>query len=163
MKPDTIFIYISVGKQTLTVVDANQNKRQYSVSTARNGPGELLGSECTPLGLHCIAEMIGQGTAEGTVFVGRKPTGEVSSQEVLKQFPERDWIVTRIMWLRGLEPGKNLDGKVDTKARYIYIHGTPYEEFLGKPNSKGCIQMGNRNIIELFNIVGVGTKVMIQE
>ena len=163
MKPDTTFISISVGKQTLTVVDVNHNKRQYSVSTARNGPGELSGSECTPLGLHCIAEMIGQGTVEGTVFVGRKPTGEVSSQEVLKQFPERDWIVTRIMWLSGLEPGKNLEGKVDTKARYIYIHGTPYEEFLGKPNSKGCIQMGNRNIIELFNIVGVGTKVMIQE
>lgn len=163
MKSDVSFIYISVGKQTLTVVDGNQSTRQYPISTARNGPGELLGSECTPLGLHCIGEMIGQGAIEGTVFVGRKPTGEISSEEVLKLFPDRDWIVTRIMWLSGLESGKNLGGKVDTKGRYIYIHGTPYEDYLGKPNSKGCIQMGNRNIIELFNIVGVGTKVMIEE
>jgi L,D-transpeptidase YbiS len=163
MKPDGSFIYISVGKQTLTVIEKNKNRRCYSVSTARNGPGELLGSECTPLGLHFITEMFGQRCAEGTVFVGRKPTGEVSSAEMLKLFPDRDWIVTRIMWLSGLEPGRNLDGEVDTKARHIYIHGTPHEGLLGRPGSKGCIQMGNRDIIELFNIVSVGTKVMIEE
>jgi L,D-transpeptidase YbiS len=98
MKLDRRFINISIGKQTLTVFEENKIIHRYSISTARNGPGEMLGSECTPLGLHFIADMVGQECIEGTVFVGRKPTGEIFSPELLKSFPDRGWILIRIMW-----------------------------------------------------------------
>lgn len=136
---------------------------QYAVSTAQNGPGEQHGSGCTPRGLHVIRAKIGAGCAEGTVFVGRRPTGEIYSEALAQAHPQRDWILTRILWLCGREPGKNRFGRVDTLRRYIYIHGCPDNAPMGVPLSHGCVRMRNRDIVELFDLVDVGTEVLIQE
>ena len=135
----------------------------YPISTARNGPGEKLDSECTPRGKHQIAEKIGADAPENTVFVGRKPTGEIYSEEHAKNEAERDWILTRILWLEGCEAGRNQGGDVDSKKRYIYIHGTPASTEMRIPGSRGCIRMRNADIVELFDRVGVGTPVEIVE
>jgi L,D-transpeptidase YbiS len=135
--------------------------REYPVSTARNGPGEVVDSECTPRGRHRIAEKIGAGCPLDTVFVARRPTGEQWSAELAAAHPGRDWILTRILWLEGLEPGFNSGGECDTKARYIYIHGTPASTALGRPGSRGCIRMRNTDIVELFDQVEVGVGVDI--
>ena len=134
---------------------------EYPVSTARNGPGEILDSECTPRGRHRIAEKIGAGCPLDTVFVGRRPTGERWSPELAAAHPGRDWILTRILWLEGLEPGFNAGGECDTKGRYIYIHGTPASTALGQPGSRGCIRMRNADLVELFDRVEVGSGVDI--
>ncbi len=134
---------------------------RYSVSTARNGPGEAFGSECTPRGRHIIRATIGGGCESGTVFVGRRPTGEIWSQELATADPERDWILTRILWLSGLEIGKNRLANVDTMRRFIYIHGTPYEEEIGQPVSHGCIRMRNTDVISLYEQAKPGTTVTI--
>lgn len=135
---------------------------QYSVSTAANGAGEQMHSECTPRGLHVIRAKIGAGCQPGTVFVGRRPTGECYSPELKQKHPDRDWILTRIMWLSGLEPGCNRLGSVDTMRRYIYIHGAPDEDTMGTPSSHGCIKMHDADLIDLFDRVDVGTRVMIK-
>ena len=134
-----------------------------AVSTAKNGPGELSGSECTPRGAHIIRAKIGVGAPPGTVFVGRRATGEQYTPELGARFPGRDWILTRILWLSGCEPGRNRLGKVDSMHRYIYIHGTPEQVRMGMPGSRGCIRMRNRDIIELFDRVPAGTPVAIIE
>ena len=133
------------------------------ISTAKNGAGEQRGSECTPRGLHYIRARIGAGCDENTVFVGRRPTGERYDETLHQQYPERDWILSRILWLCGSEKGKNRGGVVDSMRRYIYIHGCPDSEPMGIPLSHGCVRMRNRDIIELFDRVDVGTRVMIQE
>ncbi len=137
--------------------------RHYRVSTALNGPGERMNSECTPRGRHIVRARIGAGLPIGTVFVGRRPTGEIYSEELASQFPGRDWILTRILWLRGLEPGRNRFGEVDSMRRYIYIHGTPDDQPMGVPRSHGCIRMRNDDIVDLFDDVPAGAVVDILE
>lgn len=137
--------------------------RQYPVSTAANGAGSQNGSHCTPLGRHRIAEKIGAGAPLGTAFKSRQPTGEIWTPELDPANPGRDWILTRILWLEGLEPGKNQGGTVDSHSRYIYIHGTNEEHKLGSPASHGCIRMKNEDVAELFNLVKVGTEVRISD
>ncbi len=135
----------------------------YPVSTAKNGAGERLDSECTPCGRHEISEKIGQDCAVNTIFVGRRPTGDIFSNAIGAEHPERDWILTRILWLSGLEPGRNSGGENDTKARYIYIHGSPDGTPLGRPGSRGCIRMRNADVVELFDQVEEGTPVDIRD
>lgn len=157
-------IEISIPQQTLTLFDDNDGQvARYAVSTAANGVGCVKNSGCTPLGTHIIRAKIGDGAAENTVFVGRRPTGEIFTPALKLQFPERDWILTRILWLSGTEPGKNRLGNVDTMQRYIYIHGTPDETELGVPGSHGCVRMRNADLVELFDRVPVGTTVNISE
>lgn len=147
-------IAVDLAKQTLTVFeDAGTVLRRYSVSTAKNGPGERSGSLCTPRGRHIVRAKIGAGQPENTVFVRRRPTGERWSPELHAQHPGRDWMLTRILWLSGCEPGRNRLGDVDTMRRYIYIHGSPEIAEMGKPGSIGCIRMRNSDIVELFDLV----------
>ena len=153
-------IRISIPAQTLALLDdAGRIVRSYVVSTATNGPGERRGSHCTPRGRHIVRAKIGAGAAPNTVFVGRRPTGEVWSPELAAQHPGRDWILTRILWLSGCEPGFNRLGEVDTMRRYIYIHGSPDAVPMGVPGSIGCVRMRNAEIIELFDLVPAGTPV----
>jgi len=120
-----------------------------------------MDSECTPRGKHIIAEKIGEGCEANTIFVGRIPTGETYSSKLREQYPQRDWIITRILWLKGVEEGVNQGGNVDSHRRYIYIHGCPDDVEMGKPGSRGCIRMGNDDVIELFNQVNTGTIIQI--
>lgn len=155
-------IEISIPAQTLTLFDDNGGQvTRYAVSTAANGVGCLKNSGCTPLGAHIIRAKIGGGAAANTVFVGRRATGEIFTPDLKLQFPDRDWILTRILWLSGTEPGKNRLGNVDTMQRYIYIHGTPDATELGVPGSHGCVRMRNADLVELFDRVPVGTTVNI--
>jgi lipoprotein-anchoring transpeptidase ErfK/SrfK len=137
--------------------------RRYPVSTARNGLGEQSGSHRTPRGRHVIRARIGAGQPVGTVFRGRRPTGETWSSQLAEAHPGRDWILTRILWLSGREPGFNRLGSVDTMRRYIYIHGAPDTAPMGVPGSIGCIRMAGRDIVELFDLVPAGTPVEIVE
>ncbi len=157
------FIDISIPAQRLMLVDEGRVVKSYPVSTAKNGPGELKGSECTPRGWHKIRAKIGEDLPIYSVFKARRPTGEIYSPELGNQFPPRDWILTRILWLSGLEPGKNRYGSVDTAWRYIYIHGCPDELMNGKPESHGCIRMLNADLIDLFERVATNTEVYIHE
>ena len=159
----TINIKISVSRQQLELYDDAELLCSYTIATAKNGVGEIKGSEKTPRGRHKIRAKIGQGAAADTVFVGRRPTGEIFAPGMREQFPRRDWILTRIMWLSGLEPSFNRLGQVDTMRRYIYIHGCPDEDKMGIPSSHGCIKMRNSEIIELFDRVPVGACVLIEE
>ncbi|HEB58373.1 MAG TPA: L,D-transpeptidase [Gammaproteobacteria bacterium] len=152
---------ISIPEQRLDLLRDGQAVAHYTVSTAANGAGEELGSECTPRGRHRIRARIGAGCPVNTVFIARRPTGEVYTPAMGRAQPERDWILTRILWLCGCEPGFNRFGEVDTMRRYIYIHGVPDEMPMGKPASHGCIRMRNQDIIELFDVVEVGTPVRI--
>ena len=136
--------------------------RVYSVSTAKRGAGEKNGSLCTPRGSHIIRAKIGSGEPLNSVFVRRRPTGEVWTPELHEKYPGRDWILTRILWLSGREPGRNRLGDVDTMRRYIYIHGSPDTAQMGKPGSIGCIRMRNRDVAELFELVPPYTPVEIR-
>ena len=155
---------IGLGTQELVLKDAaGARMRHYSISTSKFGAGEQNGSFCTPRGAHVIRARIGAGQPQNAVFVRRRPTGEIWTPELHARFPGRDWILTRILWLCGREPGKNRWGAVDTMRRYIYIHGTHEFAELGKPGSIGCVRMGNRDIVELFDLVPAGTPVEIRE
>jgi L,D-transpeptidase YbiS len=156
-------IDINLGTQMLTLYDGADVERVYPVSTARNGPGEQLGSGCTPRGRHIIRAMIGQDMPVNTIFVGRRPTGEVYNAQLREKHPNRDWILTRILWLSGCEPGFNRLNGVDTMRRYIYIHGSPDEAKMGQPGSHGCIRMHNLNVVDLYNRIQPGTPVNIIE
>lgn len=157
-------INIYIATQQLELLDdAGQVLRQYKVSSAANGVGEVRGSHCTPRGVHVIRAKIGTGCEVNTVFVGRRPTGEIYSPELGAAFPNRDWILTRILWLSGCEVGFNRLGDNDTMRRYIYIHGTPDSVQLGETGSHGCIRMRNSDLIELFDFVSIGTTVEIIE
>ncbi len=157
-------IEISIPHQVLTLDDDFGGvKARYPVSTAANGAGCLKDSGCTPLGHHIVRAKIGAGMPLNTVFVGRRPTGEILTPELAAQFPERDWVLTRILWLSGTEVGRNRLGNVDTMQRYIYIHGTPDTEPMGQPRSHGCVRMRNQDVLELFDLVDVGTPVVIAE
>jgi len=157
-------IEISVAAQTLQLLDdAGQLLRQYTISSAAKGVGEQMGSYQTPRGRHRIRARIGDGLPLGAVLRGRRPTGEICTPELMVAQPDRDWILTRILWLCGEEPGKNRGGQVDTMRRYVYIHGTPDNVVLGVPGSHGCIRMRNTDMVDLFNRVPVGTPVIISE
>jgi lipoprotein-anchoring transpeptidase ErfK/SrfK len=153
---------VLIAAQRLDLLENNRVLRSYPVSTARNGPGEKSGSECTPRGLHQVRARIGAGAPIDSVFVGRRPTGEIYSADLDRKYPDRDWILSRILWLSGLEPGRNRFGAVDTAGRYIYIHGSPDHLVQGFPDSHGCIRMKNADIIELFDRVPAGTRVWIE-
>jgi len=155
-------INITIATQQLDLLDAHgQLIRQYRISSAKNGTGQENGSFCTPLGKHIIRAKIGADQTVNTVFIKRRPTGEIYTQELAEQFPKRDWILTRILWLSGCQPGFNRLGSVDTMRRYIYIHGTPDSVEMGKPGSIGCIRMRNSDLLELFDRISVGTQVEI--
>ncbi len=156
-------LHISIAAQRLQLRAGNRVRHEYSISTALNGAGEADGSGCTPRGWHVIRIKIGAGCALDSVFVGRRPTGEIYTPELRVQFPERDWILTRILWLSGSEPGRNRGGTVDTLRRYIYIHGCPDDDTMGTAGSHGCIRMRNADITELFEHVTAGQRVLIED
>jgi L,D-transpeptidase YbiS len=155
-------IIVRIPAQQLELLDdAGKLLRSYAVSSSGKGVGEMYGSYRTPRGKHVIRARIGAGQPENAVFVSRRPTGEVYTPELGAQFPERDWILTRILWLSGCEVGFNRLGECDTMRRYIYIHGTPDSVPLGIPDSHGCIRMRNKDLVELFDLVPAGTAVEI--
>lgn len=154
-------IYISLTGQWLEIRAPHRAPSRFVVSTSRYGPGERRGSLCTPRGRHLVRARIGAGLPAGSVLRGRRPTGEIWSPELAAREPGRDWILSRILWLSGCEPGHNRRGAVDTMARYIYIHGTPPSEPLGVPWSHGCIRMADADVIRLFDAAPPGTRVMI--
>lgn len=155
-------IIIHIPTQLLELFDdGGKSLRRYSVSTGAQGVGEENGSFCTPRGRHAIRAKIGAGQPHNAVFVMRRPTGEIYTPELGAQHLGRDWILTRILWLSGCESGFNRSGSCDTMRRYIYIHGTPDSTPLGKPGSRGCVRMRNTELVELFDLVTVGTEVRI--
>ena len=156
-------LVVSISQQNLTVFNT-QNKvlAHYSISTAANGAGCEKNSGCTPLGKHIIRAKIGEGAPVGSVFVGRRPTGEICTPALMTEFSNRDWILTRILWLSGTEVGVNRLGNVDTMQRYIYIHGTPDSNAMGVIGSHGCVRMRNADMMTLFDMVDVGVEVDIQ-
>lgn len=163
MLESTEWLLVDLSRQRLQLMAGASPRARFAVSTAAAGAGEVRGSGCTPRGRHRIRIAIGRGCAENTVLVGRRPTGERFSPELAAQYPERDWILTRILWLTGLEPGRNRGGQVDTLRRYIYIHGCPDSAPMGVACSHGCIRMRNRDLLWLFERVGAGTLVEIHE
>lgn len=153
-------LIVDVSRQQLFLLDLQEHLLQsYPVSTATNGLGEEKNSFKTPRGWHQVRAKIGAGLPLFTVFRGRRPTGQVCDVTMDKQ---RDWILTRILWLSGLEVGVNRLGKVDTMQRYIYIHGTAEEDRIGQPVSHGCIRLRNEDILELFDQVRIGERVYIK-
>lgn len=160
---DRQLIIINIAEQRLDFFEDQRLIMDCVVATARKGAGEQRGSEQTPRGWHQIRARIGAGLPLNTIFVGRRPTGEIYSPQLRLNYPQRDWILTRILWLSGLEIGRNRFGAVDTMARYIYIHGCPDEDQIGIPSSHGCIRMRNHEIIEFFERVTVGARVNIIE
>lgn len=150
-------VRIHVGRQQLLLLDQRgQSEDSWPVSTGLNGTGQQQGSGCTPLGRHRVRIRIGDGCPPGAVFVGRRPTGEIWDAALAASQPNRDWILTRILWLTGCEPGYNRGGSCDTLKRYIYIHGTPDTEPMSRPASHGCVRMRNADLIALFDQVRAG-------
>ncbi|MEJ2576040.1 MAG: L,D-transpeptidase [Gammaproteobacteria bacterium] len=156
-----IELKIDLAGQRLDLLEDGVVAVSYPVSTAANGPGERRDSCCTPTGVHRVRLRIGAGCPEGTVFVGRRPTGEIYTPELAAAAPGRDWILTRVLWLTGTEPGRNRGGDCDTLRRFIYIHGCPDSEPMGVARSHGCIRMRNRDVVALFERVRNGTPVLI--
>lgn len=161
-QPD-LQLLISIAEQHCRLLSGDDCLFEAPVSTALNGAGELKDSGCTPRGHHIIRACIGAGLANNTVFVGRRPTGERYHAELAEKFPDRDWILTRVLWLSGQEVGLNRLGNVDTMQRYIYIHGCPDDLPMGKPMSHGCVRMRNEDVMALFDLVKVGAHVFIRE
>lgn len=158
---DAPFIIVDASDQRLYLFERNQLKFEFPVSTSAVGVGSAEGSNRTPLGLHRIAEKFGDGEPIGMIFKARQPTGKLAAIQTKPIKGDGDDVTTRIMWLQGLQPGINEGKGVDSHARYIYIHGTPEEGLIGRPESHGCIRMNNTQVIELFNQVPVGTLVDI--
>ncbi|MDH5479999.1 MAG: L,D-transpeptidase [Nitrosomonas sp.] len=157
-------INISIAQQQLDLVDDSGNIiKQYSISSAKNGVGQENSSFCTPLGKHIIRAKIGAGQAINTIFIRRRPTGEIYTPELGIRYPKRDWILTRILWLSGCERGFNRLGTVDTMRRYVYIHGSPDSVEMGEPGSRGCIRMRNDDLLALFDVVNAGVNVEIKQ
>lgn len=160
-------LLINIAEQTLILYQKNIEVCRYDISTAKNGIGSQQDSGCTPLGSHIIAQKIGENQPINSVFIGRMPTGEIYSAALGNEYPKRDWILSRILWLSGLEEGHNKGsntlGDCDTYQRYIYIHGTADSQPMGTPRSHGCVRMRNQDIIKLFTQVAEGTPVVIIE
>ncbi len=160
---DQRIIHIDPDDQTLRLYEGNRLLNRWPVSTARNGLGEHYNSGCTPRGEHRIRLKIGADCLPNTVFVGRRPTGEIYTEKLAREHPGRDWILSRILWLTGCRSGFNRGGECDTLKRYIYIHGCPDSEPIGVPASHGCIRMRNGDVIDLFDLVSTGCPVLIGE
>lgn len=161
MADATRSIRVVIATQRLELREGGALRSSWPVSTSHAGSGEREGSERTPRGRHEVRAKIGDGAPLGAVFVGRRATGEIWTPALGRSWPDRDWILTRILWLRGLEPGVNRGGDVDSMRRTIYIHGTPDEASLGRPASHGCVRMRNDDVVDLFDAVEVGTVVEI--
>lgn len=157
-------IKINLTEQQLNLLDdAGKVLQQYPVSTSKYGSGNQNGSEQTPLGLHRIKDKLGGAMPVNEVFIGRVPHGNLDEcKERGVDLPD-DVIMSRILWLEGMEPGRNQGGYVDTYQRYIYIHGTNHEDSVGTPSSIGCIRMCNNDIVDLFRLVEKGSEVLIEE
>jgi L,D-transpeptidase YbiS len=157
-------ITINVSKQLLSLFDESGNLlRQYPVSTSKYGSGNVNGSEKTPLGLHRIKDKLGGAMPVNEVFIGRVPQGNLEECQSRGVDLPDDVIMSRILWLEGMEPGHNKGGYVDTYQRYIYIHGTNHEDDIGTPASIGCIRMRNQDVVDLYRLVEVGSEVLIEE
>lgn len=163
IKPGERLLAVRISTATLQFFRRGELVRSYPVSTSRRPPSNIKNSLGTPRGLHEIAERIGAGQPPGMVFKSRVPTGR-HFVEVLEREPEKDNLITsRILWLRGLEPGVNLGGDVDTYERYVYIHGTNHDDRIGEPLSSGCVLMRNLDIVALYDEVRVGDRVWIAD
>ena len=156
-------IIINIALQQLTLQSNERVVRQYSISSAKKGVGEQQGSEQTPRGHHIVRAKIGANLPINTILKARRPTGEIYSAELAEQNANRDWVLTRILWLSGCKVGKNRGGNCDTMRRYIYIHGTPDSEPMGIPASHGCIRMRNTDLAELFTLTPLYASVFIHE
>src|SRR5215831_18764296 len=155
---------VYLDRQQMELIDDKGSAiASYAVSTAKNGAGERYGSERTPRGLHVVRASVGAGCAPNTVFVRRRPTGEIWSPQLAAEHPGRDWMLTRILWLSGRESGFNRGGSVDSLRRKIYIHGAGDDDSLAAPSSHGCLRMRNADVIELYERVPAGTEVDIVE
>ncbi len=167
--PPISYIIVKLDQQRLLCFDHNGKALcDYPVSTSSLGAGNQNGSFKTPLGEHSIAQKIGAGCAINEVFVGRKALGELNVLRAANEALPEDLITSRILWLQGEEPGlnKGINNKgegVDSYLRYIYIHGTAHENKIGQPASHGCVRMRNKDVIELFDLVNEGCKVILQE
>lgn len=155
------YLDVSIAEQRLRLIENSEILSVYPVSTAKNGPGQTKGSECTPLGWHRIRAKIGAGQPINSVFKARRPTGETYTSQLAAQYPDRDWILSRVLWLSGMEPGYNRYGQVDSFWRYIYIHGSPDDGVNGQPESHGCVRMKSDDVIELFERIEPGCLVWI--
>ncbi len=155
------WVLIEIEYQRLSLMQGQRCVMQWPVSTATNGPGERMDSGCTPRGEHRVRIKVGDGCLPNTVFVGRRPTGETYSEQLAAQHPDRDWILTRIIWLTGAESGRNRGTGCDTLRRYIYIHGAPDSAQMGTPGSHGCVRMHNADLITLYDKIERGTRVLI--
>lgn len=162
INPNGHHLWVGVPQQSMRHYLNGELQREYRVSTAKNGTGCEQGSYKTPTGWHKVRVKIGNGCPKGTIFVARRPKNKLFNQEMLQAYPDKDWILTRILWLSGLELGKNRLGNVDTMQRYVYIHGMANEANIGHTNSKGCINMLNDDIIELFDNIPINTTVYIE-
>ncbi len=160
-EPPAFYLCVSIADQKLDLIENGEVAKSYPVSTAKNGPGEIRGSECTPRGWHVIRAKIGKDAPRNAVFVGRRWTGEIYGDELAGKYPGRDWILTGILWLGGLQPGFNRYGEVDSAWRYIYIHGSPDYGVSGQPQSHGCIRVKTPDLLDLFDRVEAGTRVLI--
>ena len=162
IKPTDRILCVHIGGQTLQYIKSGTVVRSYGISTSLKPPSNVRNSLGTPLGLHQIAERIGAGQPPGMVFRGRVPIGRHFNELPVGE-TERNLITTRILWLRGLEPGVNSGGDVDTHDRYIYVHGTNHEDRIGAPISGGCILMRNLDVIDLYEQVRPGDLVWIAD
>lgn len=153
-------VWVCVDQQMFRIIENGDVIWQAQCSTAANGTGSQSGSYKTPLGWHRVAEKYGSRAAWGQEFVARRPTRTVWQPG---DDTEKDMVLTRILWLDGLEPGRNKGGEVDSYHRYIYIHGTNGEEDIGTPASMGCVRLLNDDVIEAYELIPVDTRVLITE
>ena len=155
------FLYVGIRRQKMYHIKNNKIFSTYPVSTSSKGAGNNVGSFKTPTGLHFIAEKIGDNAPVATLFINKKNTGKVVPINITEVSSYKDEITSRVLSLKGLQQGINKGKKYDTFARGIYIHGTSDEASIGKPSSHGCIRMKNDDIIELFDLLSVGIKVVL--
>jgi len=160
---DARWVEVDIADQRMTVWHGQKAQWHCLVSTAAAGPGQREGSGQTPLGWHVIRAAIGHGQPTGAVYRGRRPTGEVFDPALAAAHPERDWILTRILWLSGLERGHNRGGDVDSQRRYIYFHGTPPDKPMGDADSHGCIRLRDDDLLRLFDEARPGTPVWLHD
>ena len=159
----SVYIVVDVSKQRLYLMDSETVKKEYAVSTSKHGTGSKKDSCKTPLGRHRIAKKIGTGGRLNEIYKDRKAAGKIALINNSKEPSKEDFVTTRILWLEGLEKGRNKGGSVDSFKRYIYIHGTPDEGLIGRPASHGCVRMKNTEVAELFDLVEEGTEVVIRK
>ena len=155
------YIYVSVKYQRLYLIVNDSTIKKYAISTAKKGIGCIANSNKTPSGLHTIKRKIGDNVPLGGILESRMYTGRVAKILTKKKNAKKDYVTTRVMWLTGEEPGLNKGRNRDSYNRYIYIHGTPEEGFIGEPASHGCIRMKNKDVIELYDVVDEGTPILI--